>query len=299
MTSLRPVSRRVHVRAANKVKGVLRENYLRNDLKCGAQLCFEGCGGGKLPAEATHYLLPLEDVAGDFLDVLAAPELRHTGVILLQSVVAAVQKDSQRRYRRICSLVKDSDSSVFFFPNEFSADCYVQRESGESAADYSARSGYAAATWYYEHLGGQKPLVMLTEDTSIAAKYGSKRLEVFAVKLVDYLDKFWPGVQSLRSLYVGLADARQAGGARRGPTDFVEYLRADILEAGVKRGKFIKGRLEVNKHHSQQVRVSRERIVHDCIHITGGVRVAVVVRVCVGEARAGRRGRVDRRPGQP
>ena len=103
---LRPVTRRVNVKTGNgRVMGVAREHYLRDDLPCMSELCFEdSCKSSMrdskasmLPGDVTHYLVPLEDVARHFLDVLERPELR--GILLLQSVVNAVQVASLRQYR--------------------------------------------------------------------------------------------------------------------------------------------------------------------------------------------------------
>ncbi len=42
-----------------------------------------------LPGDVTHYLVPMLDVARDFIDVLESRDLR--GMIFLQTVVNAVQ----------------------------------------------------------------------------------------------------------------------------------------------------------------------------------------------------------------
>jgi len=238
--------------------GVVREHYMRDDIPCAAQLCFENCsqkeGKTLLPSTSTHYLLPLEDVASDFIDVLASSELRRSGVIVLQSVATAVQRDSQRRYRKLCALVRDPESAAVFFPNEFCSFCHVARKANESSTSWSARAAFAAAEWYYEHLGAQKPVVMVTENAELVSAYGAKRVEVFVVTLDEYLAKFWSGIEPLRTLYENLADSKRVAeeGCNKGFTEFVEYLKPDLLEAGLKRGKFVKGRLEVNKYHSQK-----------------------------------------------
>ena len=101
--SLSCVTKRVYVKTGNgRVMKVAREHYLRHDITTRSELSIDGGGEEDnqlplLPGDVTHYLLPLEDVTKHFLDVLERPELR--GIILLQSVVNAVQLASLRHYR--------------------------------------------------------------------------------------------------------------------------------------------------------------------------------------------------------
>ena len=77
--TLSSVTRRVVVKSRGKVLGLAREHYLRRDLPCRSKLCFEGCQDKVkpvLPSDgATHYLMPMEDVAAGFVDILDLPEV--------------------------------------------------------------------------------------------------------------------------------------------------------------------------------------------------------------------------------
>ncbi len=251
------VSKRVNVKTGKgKVMGVVREHYLRSDVPCGSVLCFEGCAngtrgaGGVLPTDVTHYLLPLEDVVRGYLEVLESPELR--GLIYLQSVVGPVQVASQRHYRKICAQVRDPARGAVFFPNEFCRQTHVVRRAGETMGEHRTRMAFAAANHYYEHLGGQKPVVVVTEDEAAVRRLRSKRLEVFVVTLGEYLDKFWPKSERLGLLYGDISKALAAGGEKGDRANFTDYLRLDLLEAGMRKGRLVQGRLEVNKHHSMK-----------------------------------------------
>ena len=257
MESAVSISKRVNVKTGKgKVMGVVREQYLRDDVPCQSALCFEGCCNGEglaaLPADVTHYLLPLEDVVRGYLEVLEAePQLR--GVIYLQSVVGPVQLASQRHYRKICAQVRDPARGAVFFPNEFCRRTHVTRRRDEDLTAHRNRMAIAAAGYYYEHLGGQKPVVVVTENPAVVTAYGSRRLEVFVVTLGEYLDKFWPKLETLRELYNGISEALQSQGEdEASESEFSDYLKLEVLEAGVKKGKFVQGRLEVNKHHSMK-----------------------------------------------
>ena len=97
-----------------------------------------------------------------------------------------------------------------FFPNEFSAAAAVRRGADETPAAWRTRAAYAAAEWYYEHLGGQKPLVIVTEDREVVARLANRRIEIFVLTLGDYLDRFFPDCRDVAELYRGVAAARDA-----------------------------------------------------------------------------------------
>ena len=101
-----------------------------------------------LPKDVTHYLLPLEDVARDFLDVLQFKELQNTGMILIQSVVNVVQSGSNVKYKRLCSMIRESGNACVFFANEFCQDVLVQRSDDETLAQWKTRSNGTSEHFY-------------------------------------------------------------------------------------------------------------------------------------------------------
>ena len=56
-----------------------------------------------------------------------------------------------------------------FFANEFSKATALEggRCDEESLTEWRGRMVHKAAVWYYEHLGGQKPIVIVTEDDKL------------------------------------------------------------------------------------------------------------------------------------
>merc|ERR1719412_3487995 len=73
---LESVNKKVQVRSKGRVMGIVRENYLRTDIPCRSEVCFEGCSNsldpkGKqstLPEDVTHYLLPFTDIAKKYME---------------------------------------------------------------------------------------------------------------------------------------------------------------------------------------------------------------------------------------
>ena len=102
---------------------------------------------------------------------------------------------------------------------------------------------FAAANWYYDQLGGQKPLVILTDDPESLGYLKNKRLEIFVLSTGDYLDKFWSSLPSIKECYDNLVESKQLK-ALAGPKeseDFTDYLKQEVLEAGVRTGRFVQG----------------------------------------------------------
>ena len=133
----------------------------------------------------------------------------------------------------------------------------------ESLTHWRGRMVHRAAVWYYEHLGGQKPIVIVTEDEQLLTQYQNSRFEVFVLKLGDYLSSFWPNLTAARNLYESLrashtllleANSGAVEGqllAAKKETGFEDHWRPEAVEAGLKSGKLMQGTLFVNKYHAQ------------------------------------------------
>ena len=114
---LESVSKKIQLKSRGKVFGVVRENYLRSDIPCRSQLCFEDCAHKKesedsgrkskqsvLPDNVTHYLVPDTEVVSKYMEILEMEDI--TGVIFAQTVVNNIQQNSLKQYRRICNFVR-------------------------------------------------------------------------------------------------------------------------------------------------------------------------------------------------
>ena len=91
------------------------------------------------------------------------------------------------------------------------------------------------------------------------------KLEVFVLKLRDYLRDFWPTLSSALTLYEGLRAAhtelelaKENEGfiaesfSMKKDTGYEDHWRPEAVEAGLKSGKLIQGRVYVNKYHAQK-----------------------------------------------
>ncbi|XP_072031507.1 LOW QUALITY PROTEIN: DIS3-like exonuclease 1 [Amphiura filiformis] len=238
------------------VKRIVQEHYLREDVPCNSELCLAGCrqtANCVVPADVTHYLLPDCQTASDYLDILELPEL--IGIVFLQTVLHHVRHSSGKRsYQRLYNKVKDMRSRCTVFANEFCHYAYCSREPGEDHVQWQFRVVYESAVWYYNHLAGQKPIVLLTENEKVIEEYGSKTAGVYVLSIGNYLNMFWPDLNQALDIYESLkASLAEVESQSKGSSkEYTEYLPMDVLSAGIKSGRYIDGAIRVNRHHAQE-----------------------------------------------
>ncbi|XP_048418764.1 DIS3-like exonuclease 1 isoform X3 [Stegostoma tigrinum] len=246
----------LHLRSCKgKSVRVVREHYLRQSVPCNSSLCQAECyNEGKLLSEsATHYVIPDWKVVQDYLEILEFPELR--GIVFMQTACQAVQHQKGRRhYNKLRNLLKDARHECVLFFNEFQLYAYVPRDRGESLEKWQTRCIYYATVWYYNHLTGLMPVVMVTEDPEAIQKYGSETDGVFVVSFKSYLENFWPDLEAVHQLYDSIVQSRkerESENQEKNGKEYSEHLPLEILEAGIKSGRYVQGVLNVNKHRSQ------------------------------------------------
>ncbi|NWS39075.1 DI3L1 exonuclease, partial [Probosciger aterrimus] len=233
----------------------VREHYLRPDVPCRSALCRSGCprDGKLLSDDVTHYVVPDCKVVQDYLEILEFPELK--GIIFMQTACQALQHQKGRRqYNKLRNLAKDARHDCAVFANEFHQHCYLPREKGESMEKWQTRSIYNAAVWYYNHCSGQMPVVMVTEDEDAIRQYGNETEGVFVISFKNYLDNFWPDLKAARELFDSILQARrerEIESQENNGKEYPEHLPLEVLEAGIKSGRYMQGALSVNKHRAQ------------------------------------------------
>ncbi|KAM9861308.1 DIS3-like exonuclease 1 [Aulostomus maculatus] len=231
---------------------VVREHYLRDRVPCCSALCLGDCAndGKLLPGDLTHYVVPDVGVVAKYLEILEFRELQ--GIIFTQTACQAVQHSKGRRqYNRLRNLLKDPRHDCVLFANEFQRYSYCPREKGESQERWQTRCVYSAAVWYYNHLAGMKDVVMITEDQDTITQYSSLNSGVYVISVQDYLQNFWVELHAAHELYSSISQALQEKENNGTEREYAEHLPAEVLEAGIKSGRYIQGSLQVNKHRAQ------------------------------------------------
>ncbi|ELK24842.1 DIS3-like exonuclease 1 [Myotis davidii] len=176
-------------------------------------------------------MIPDWKVVQDYLEILEFPELK--GIIFMQTACQAVQHQRGRRqYNKLRNLLKDARHDCVLFANEFQQYCYLPRERGESMEKWQTRSIYNAAVWYYHHCQDRMPVIMVTEDEEAVPQYGSETEGVFVISFKSRRERENESQESHRK-------------------EYPEHLPLEVLEAGIKSGRYIQGILNVNKHRAQ------------------------------------------------
>uniref|UniRef100_A0A3Q2CZW2 DIS3-like exonuclease 1 n=1 Tax=Cyprinodon variegatus TaxID=28743 RepID=A0A3Q2CZW2_CYPVA len=204
--------------------------------------------GKVLPGDLTHYVVPDAGVVLNYLDVLELTELQ--GVVFTQTACEALRSKG-RFYNHLRNLLKDPRHDCILFANEFQTYSHCPREKGESQETWQT-CVYAAAVWFYNHLAGAMKVVMITEDQDAVARFGSLNSGVFVISVQqDYLQNFWPDLQEAHEVYRNISQVLQEKESEDSQREFSEHLPAEIVEAGIKSGRYLKGTLNVNRYRAQ------------------------------------------------
>ncbi|KAM7155551.1 DIS3-like exonuclease 1 isoform 5-T5 [Molossus nigricans] len=236
---------------------IVREHYLRPSVPCNSPLCPQPAtcrnDGKLLSGDVTHYMIPDWKVVQDYLEILEFPELK--GIIFMQTACQAVQHQRGRRqYNKLRNLLKDARHDCILFANEFQQYCYLPRERGESMEKWQTRNIYNAAVWYYHHCQDRMPIIMVTDDEEGIQQYGSETEGVFVISFKNYLDNFWPDLKAAHELCDSILQSqreRENESQESHRKEYPEHLPLEVLEAGIKSGRYIQGILNVNKHRAQ------------------------------------------------
>lgn len=245
-----------------KSVSIVREVYRRENIPCQSSLCLGDCNTNiddhdLLPSNVTHYIIPDCQIAREYLEIFEVPEIN--GIIFTQTAEHSVQHEGSRNlHNRLKRMVKDKQKGAIIFHNEFQKYAYCEREPGESLLAWQSRSTYKTSEWFFNHLAGQLPVVMVTNNDKIIEECGNKTINIFVMKLEEYLQTFWKqSSPSLMELYESLTVSVQNKSKNRG---YSGYLPVEIIEAGLKTGKYIQGHMNVNRSNaSEEAFVRRKR----------------------------------------
>ncbi|XP_063781647.1 DIS3-like exonuclease 1 isoform X2 [Pseudophryne corroboree] len=215
--------------------------------------CPPPADGKLLSEELTHYVVPDCQVLQDYQEVLEFSELR--GIIFMQTASQALQyQRGRRQYKKLRSLLRDARHDCIYFPNEFQHYAYLPREMGEFVEDWQTRCIYNSCVWYYQHCRSMVPVIMVTENTEAIRRYSNETEGVYVLSFKSYLETFWSDLKAALELYESLRQAQQEREieTREGNgKEYQEHLPVEVLEAGIKSGRYKQGVLSVNKHRSQ------------------------------------------------
>ncbi|PRT55247.1 Exosome complex exonuclease DIS3 [Wickerhamiella sorbophila] len=271
--SAQSVNHKVFVRstkAGNAVK-VYREQYLRDDIPCGSQLCTlcaeisvpDAKGDFPVPVLSSapnsttkrgpHYVVIDTNVALKAIDLLEHPGCLYD-VIVPQIVLEEVRNRSLPIYARLRALTAGHDKRFYVFHNEFRSETHVERTPGESINDRNDRAIRRVAKWYSEHLAKVKKapqVLLLTNDKKnleLAHKDG-----INASTLHSYIAEYKDSGDLL-----DIIPAEESFTKESQTQIYPNYYSSSQILAGIKNGFLHQGKLQISRYNYLEASVHTE-----------------------------------------
>mmetsp|Transcript_35375 Transcript_35375/g.82717 ORF Transcript_35375/g.82717 Transcript_35375/m.82717 type:complete len:986 (-) Transcript_35375:87-3044(-) len=261
----------------NKIRKILREVYLRDDIQ---PELFEG---------AEHIMVLDTAVVMRQIDFIAEEECVNHVVVphtVLQEV-RAQHGGTYARLRALCRVemegegVEESSSAgqgkfarhmqhhrnpgaahnsrkFYVFPNEFFRETYVTRSSGESQRDRNNRAVRQVVQWY-QRLSSGPEVYLLTDDKECQAAAVREGLPVLKAK--DYVEKMrtkFPEAGEKLAVHAeddevmegGSSGSQEKRPANDGEGLFPAHMKSSEIEAALKAGKVQQGVLRMHMNTS-------------------------------------------------
>ncbi|XP_076444045.1 DIS3-like exonuclease 1 [Babylonia areolata] len=241
---------------------VVREVYLRADVPCYSPKCEKGCAMDTeaLLPDCSTYIVPDCQVAKDFLELFELPDVQ--GVVFTQTAANYVQHEGSRRLAdRLRQLVRTPGTGCVQFCNEFQRDTHCLQESHETVAEWRTRSTFRTAEWFFNHLKCKVTVVMVTGSEETASVFRrnkkvdeeddeeeEKKKELQIRSLQQYIAEFWASHEAISHLHTSLSEA--AAATKEVSKRCSSYLPQTVLQEGLKTGRFVSGRLNVNRFNA-------------------------------------------------
>ena len=267
------LSSKVYVRStrSGKVRKVVREVYLRQDIPCSSKLCSTCLSiaprdshdqavpfvlserpAGTKHYKNGHYLVPDTNAFLSSMDAFEAT-IAFYDVIVLQTVLEEVKNRSLPIYTRIVALSKNEDKRFYVFFNDFRQETYILREQGETINDRNDRAVRRATKWYADHLkravkkgskSGKAPnVVMLSNDRENVAKAKADGIE--ALSLIDYVKSIDEG-ERLLDMITEVKDPLRGTRGATTQNVYPPYLSESKLRTGMANGTLHEGAFSVS-----------------------------------------------------
>lgn len=261
----------VKISKSGRVRKVMKEVYLRDDIPCGIEGCYL-CGDptkgtGNLRADE-RILLPDAGCLLAFIDFIESdPCIRNC--VILSTILNKVRSKNLQVYGRLRGLCQDLGASdgaqrqkcFSMFTNEFFSQTFVQPSDDETVKVYENRCLCVAAQWLQRHAAslvaatqpdcpddlrstGFPRVVILTHDLSLKGQAEAMSLEVQTV--YEYLesvkDEFPNSGEQLAQL--GDVDVGSLDSSAR-PAIYEAHWSEQRIAEGLKSGALLQGKLRM------------------------------------------------------
>jgi exosome complex exonuclease DIS3/RRP44 len=262
MISLKHVYRKTKKGSIIKI---VNENYLRDDIGCGRQLCLQ-CDSmheklnqlnesGQLLdlvpdrdhslVDSPHFLIPDASALCNQLDIIEDSQFGEN-LIILQSVLDEVRRKNLQLYLRVKQLI--SSKRCYLFINKFNRFVFSARKAGESETDYQDRLVRLTVVWYEQHLDGAAKCVYLTDQSSTKSFAAGQNLTCYLVS--EYVAGLPNSVNLMDKLaQKSVEDLQPSANAGEDKFMYPEHLPLNQLHEGIRSGRFFQTKYQANPHN--------------------------------------------------
>nr|XP_039248024.1 exosome complex exonuclease RRP44-like isoform X1 [Styela clava] len=230
---------------SGKILKIIREHYLRDDIKNGLELKDEK-SMDEHPSlvnnlvNVEHILVVDTNVVLKQIDVLHHPAIKN--VIVLQTVLREVRRRSSPVYKKLRTLIENPDKKFFVFTNEHSIDTWVERERGESSNDWNDRLIRTATSFYDKCLEERKQkAVLVTNDRA------NKDLAIKGGLLSFTMEEYVKNIVGFPELIDKLAKEADESIEVDKSISYPQHLPLSKLQMGIKHGKYRQGKINISR----------------------------------------------------
>nr|CDQ04480.1 Bm1955, isoform c [Brugia malayi] len=263
---------------SGKIVKRVHEQYLRNDIGCGLDSCkncqpVEGHSLTNLVVQIsstvpTNHAIILDSSALIRFHHLF-DNLKFTNIIITQTVWGDVKRSSPPSYKSMYTLCYDSpDRKIYVFMDDFHYETHLDRIAGESEEERLTRSLITCAKFYENHWKQLSIIPIIVCGTNVTKEQLKKQFEnVFTLQ--EYIEGMEDNTDLLDKLAVYNAECDA-----RGRILFPEYLAHDMIQNGIRSGKFKKATFQV----------SRENYTEAYVHVDEGTTWFIQGRINMNRA---------------
>ncbi|KAF1744980.1 hypothetical protein MXB_495 [Myxobolus squamalis] len=241
-------SRVKKTRAGNVFKEV-KDRYLRKEIPCGVLGC-AACknypnneildpnnNGSSCIFPTSHFLIPESSVLIKQIDLFENDQINN--IIILQTILNQIRQLDAGVYKRLQAALNISEKCIYVFNNEYHEDTFVSQGRDESSNEWETRLYEKACDYYAQHLNEYSKSAIIV---AIYDKDAPKcRREVRSSTFPDYILSLLSSEELVDSLVIDNFSSVQSLVSLESKTSFPEHLSPQIVNVGIKSGKYLSG----------------------------------------------------------
>ncbi|CAG9539925.1 unnamed protein product [Cercopithifilaria johnstoni] len=244
---------------SGKIVKRVNEHYLRNDIGCGLETCgyCQPVGAHSLTDLTVQISSVVSTKHAIILDSSAIirfyhlfDNLKFTNIIITQTVWEDVKKSSPLSYKSMYTLCYESpERKIYVFMDDFHCETHLDRVKGESEEDRLTKSLLMCAKFYKNHWKQFSIIPIIVCGTAVSKDRLKKQFEnVFTLQ--EYIEGMKDNSDLLDKLAIYSAESES-----RGRILFSEYLAHDIIQNGIRNGRFKKSTFQVSHENYMEAYV--------------------------------------------